>query len=112
MQKLLQAERSTAFPFVVSGIDLEQSGPRLRSGTVNSDESKASAPLGRRAHPPSEVEVLISCEYPGPRAQPRGPSHLRPRPHPQPLSRGEGSRAGVADCGTPAINEKRCLSRT
>ena len=92
MQKLLQAERSTDFLFVVSGIDLEHSGPRLRLGTVNSDESVASTSLGRRLRPPSVVEVLIIWEVLGPRAKPRGHRTYAPglTPNPSPEERGAG----------------------
>jgi hypothetical protein len=37
---------------------------------------------------------------------------LAHRPHPQPLSKGEGRTAGMADYGTPAAREKQRLDRT
>jgi len=68
---------------------------------------RTSAPLGDRRRRPSEAEAIIIRKWPGPRAQPRGamhralhPSLLRSGPHPQPLSTGEGSRAGVARLAT------------
>jgi hypothetical protein len=36
--------------------------PRLRSGIVNLAETMASASLGRRLRPPSEVEVIMLYE--------------------------------------------------
>ena len=78
--------------------------PRLRSGPVCFASGCTSASLGDRVRRPSGAEVIISHELSGPRAEPRGP-------HPQPLTRGEGSTAEVSDCGIPAASQKQRLCR-